>query len=340
MSIKEKITESIQRIYQLALNRNTKLTRDFYRENKDPDLDVSEHMIINEYGSWSEALKTAFNIVEDEEDNTYDYNPDHLDPDYELVKKTTRKGMYKVLVIPDVHIPFHSKKALDCVIRIAEAYGPDEVIQLGDLCDFYKISKYTKDPRRGESVQKELDKAYKLLRLIKKRSGATRATFLEGNHEFRLHKYICTQAPGFSDMRALNLESLLQLKDAGWDYIPQHQFYQINNVHFTHGEFVSTHSSQKHVASYDETIVHGHTHRIACNMVKFLNRTLEGWELGCLASLKVAQEYQKSANWQHGCGTVDIYNDQYWIRPHHIRDGCVSWNGRVIEGSNEDPIPS
>lgn len=334
MSNIEKIKESIIKINKLASKEEVKFTRDFYTENRDAD-DPSKHAIVAEFGTWADAMSFVFgddSVVEDYEDN-----PDHFDPDYELVKKTTRKGLYKVFVIPDIHVPFHSNKAINCMLKLAEAYEPDEIIQLGDLCDFYKISSYTKSPGRGESFQKELDRAINLLRRIKDVSGAKRAVLLEGNHEHRLHKYICTQAASLSGVRALGLASLLELKDLGWDLIDQHQFYQINNVHFTHGEFVTPHSSEKHMTTYNETIIHGHTHRIAVSMRKFLNRTLEGWEVGCLASLKVSQEYQKSANWQHGCATVDIENENYWVTPYHIRDGKASWRSRILEGNNEDP---
>jgi UDP-2,3-diacylglucosamine pyrophosphatase LpxH len=331
----ENIKEAVIRINNLAIKEKTKFTRDFYTENREPN-DPSKHAIVGEFGSWADAMAFVFGEEAVDSDG-YEDNPDHFDPEYELVKKVTRRGLYKVFVIPDIHVPFHSNKAVNCMLELLEAYKPDEVIQLGDLCDFYKISSYTKSPGRGESFQSELDKAITLLKRIKKASGGARATLLEGNHEYRLHKYIANQASSLGGVRALTLESLLELKDIGWNLINQHQFYQINNVHFTHGEFVTPHSSEKHMNVYNESIIHGHTHRIAVSMRKFLNRTLEGWEIGCLASLKVSQEYQKSANWQHGCATVDIHNDNYWVTPYHIRDGKASFRGRILEGSNEDP---
>lgn len=335
---KTTIVNSIKSYIVYASKTNTSLSRELYRKLKS-NTDPSEKDIIEAFGGWKECINYCLSVGSEDMDNeTVDFTYDHLDNTYPtVIKKSTPKNkLYRVLVIPDIHVPFHSVKAVDCMLKFATAYRPDEVIQLGDLLDFYKISRYMKSPGRGQAVQVELDKASILLKNISKVSQAKTCSLLIGNHEERLKKYLCNNAPSLTELRALELENLLGLTGTNWSVIKSSLFYQIGSVYFTHGEFVTTHSALKHISKYDETIVHGHTHKIKCTMHKGLNRTIEGWEIGCLAGLHTSEEYQKMADWQHGFATVEILNDDYWITPYHIRNNKVSYNGSVIEGENID----
>ena len=327
---KPDVLDCIRKVYSYCESRQRKFTRDTYRvvSQKLKLPYTSDAAAKRVYGSWDSAVHEALSAFKEDPLEV----ASHFDSSYlQTIKKVLpSEDLYKVLVIPDIHTPFHNKKALDLSWRFAEAYEPDEIIQLGDVCDFYKISKYIKDPSRGVNIQAELDMARDLLREFKNRSGAKACTLLIGNHESRIRKYLHSIAPAMASLRSLTIEKLLDTESIGWRVIPEHNFYAINNVHFTHGEYVTKYSSDKHLGTYGETIIHGHTHRISCHMTKFLNRTIEGWEMGCLASLKVGQEYVKMANWQLRLGTVEISGQDYWITPHHIRDNRVTYNGRIL----------
>ena len=64
----------------------------------------------------------------------------------------TTETLKRILIIPDVHAPYHDKKAWALVMKVAHAFKWDKVVCLGDFFDCYAISSYRKDPRREASL--------------------------------------------------------------------------------------------------------------------------------------------------------------------------------------------
>lgn len=56
------------------------------------------------------------------------------------------KPSVKVLAIPDLHIPFHHRDALDFLVALAKKQKPDVVVCLGDELDQHAISDHDHDP--------------------------------------------------------------------------------------------------------------------------------------------------------------------------------------------------
>lgn len=54
--------------------------------------------------------------------------------------------MSTVLVIPDLHIPFHHKDAFKFLQAVKKKFRPNEVINLGDMEDWHSISMHDHDP--------------------------------------------------------------------------------------------------------------------------------------------------------------------------------------------------
>ena len=46
----------------------------------------------------------------------------------------------KILVISDMHLPYHSKDSIKFLKEIKKEFKPDTVINIGDLLDFHAIS--------------------------------------------------------------------------------------------------------------------------------------------------------------------------------------------------------
>lgn len=330
--IRENVLDCLRKVITYCEENKVAFSRDTYRTvAKELDLDyTSDSAARSIFGSWDTAIKAAVSTLPDGEIKD---EPNEAESGFSYLKrKWVGTKQYKILVLPDIHVPFQCTKAINTAIKVGASFEPDEVIQLGDLLDCFKVSRFVKDPDRGKKLQEEIEEGHTLLDTIKKAVGAKKATLLTGNHEERIRKYLESSAPALAHMSALKVDKLLSLKDIGWDFIPEHYFYAVNNVFFTHGEFISSHTAEKHMGIYDETIIHGHTHKISCSMRKYMNRTIEGWEMGCLSSLSVSQDYMKMANWQHCVGTIVTQGNDYWIQAHHIRDGRVNFNGKIIEG--------
>ena len=52
----------------------------------------------------------------------------------------------RILVISDLHVPFHHQDSFAFLQEIKKEYKPDFVINIGDLLDFHSINMHTHDP--------------------------------------------------------------------------------------------------------------------------------------------------------------------------------------------------
>ena len=64
----------------------------------------------------------------------------------------------RILVISDLHIPYHHKDSFEFLREIKKEYKPDFVVNIGDLLDFHAISMHSHDPDLY-SAGHELDKS-------------------------------------------------------------------------------------------------------------------------------------------------------------------------------------
>ena len=65
----------------------------------------------------------------------------------------------KILVVPDLHCPFHHKDAFSFLKAVAKKYKPDLNVCLGDEVDYHAISFHDSDPDLPFSASTELEKA-------------------------------------------------------------------------------------------------------------------------------------------------------------------------------------
>lgn len=140
-------------------------------------------------------------------------------------------SLSKILFIPDSHIPYHNKKAFKLLLKAAKSFKPDIVVILGDFCDFYSVSRFSKDPKRKLNLKWEIEEVNKELNNLDS-LGATKKIFISGNHEFRLERFIFDKAPELDGL--FNIESCFKLKERGWVYVPYRRDIKLGKVYLTH----------------------------------------------------------------------------------------------------------
>jgi len=223
-----------------------------------------------------------------------------------MVKKEAN-NLKKVVIIPDVHAPYEDYRALHGVYKFIHDYKPDKVMFMGDVVDFYALSKFDKDPDRVTGLQQEIDVAkYHFKELRKAYKGPV--TFLEGNHEMRLMKYLRTNPELSSLEKVNNVEALLDLADFDIKYKKNEI---INGVLFKHGHAVRKHSAytaKGEMENEGTSGVSGHTHRMGAHYHTDRSGQHAWFEMGHLAEEKAAEYMEgKVPNWQKGFGVFE-YN--------------------------------
>jgi predicted phosphodiesterase len=216
----------------------------------------------------------------------------------------------KVVVIPDIHVPYHHEANVE--LAISECRGADHVVILGDLLDAYPLMSHTKNPARKHTMQDELDEANAILSKIRVKAGRNACIdLILGNHEDRLRRYIWQKAPALDGVNALDFEQLLHLDSRGINLHSPAGFRQYN-ARFKHGDIVrpqAGYTARAEMLKHRSTGFSGHTHRMGhAIQTDKEGRTTEWWECGHLVDTSKA-EYVSSPDWQAGYVVLEVKAD-------------------------------
>jgi hypothetical protein len=125
--------------------------------------------------------------------------------------------------------------------------------------------------------------------------------FILGNHEIRLRKYILRNAEALADL--VSFEELLRASDK-WqivgssmveNYVIWHDYYI---GHFNRVSKFSAYTVKNIIADRGVNIIQSHVHRLGMYSQTYFDRTVYGYEMGCLCSLNPS--YAVTPNWQQG----------------------------------------
>lgn len=167
--------------------------------------------------------------------------------------------------IPDCHIPYHDKKALNCALKVLDWYKPEVVVVLGDFLDMAPVSHWLKNKRKtkeGMSLAKDYAKANEVLdRLLK--PWVKEFTYLEGNHEDWINDAL-EESPEFAGLIELSVGLRFKERRAGGlkiNQFPYGKCWNLGKLWFTHGTYTGVNHAKKHVDAFERNIVYGHLDR-------------------------------------------------------------------------------
>jgi hypothetical protein len=231
---------------------------------------------------------------------------------FEAWRKTAGPDdVYRVVVLPDMQVPYQDDRALAAVERYMKDVQWDEYINLGDFVDLDHISTHSKGKLRqieGKTIQADYDVANTILdrhqTIVRKRNPDAAFTLLEGNHEYRIERLIDEQ-PQLKG--SLEIEKGLRLKQRGFNWIRCYQkgeLYRVGNSYFSHGKYCSGNHAKTHVERFGVNITYGHTHDVMTwpKVLWGKGRALVGQSLGCLCRFDLDYIGQDPTNWAHAIG--------------------------------------
>lgn len=241
----------------------------------------------------------------------------------EYIKPYQPKGK-EFLLLNDIHIPFHSKQAVNTALKYLD--GVDTLILNGDIIDFYGLSRFVKNPVKS-FVKDELELTREFLSEIRK-TFKGEVIFKEGNHEDRLAKFICNNAPALWGVENITLKSLLNFEEFNIKQIDSIQLIKIGSLYALHGHEIFAGAGTVNIArtyylKTKENILFGHRHQTQDYFDKSLNETVKGsWAVGCLCDLN--PRYMPINNWNHGFARISKINNQdFEIKNYKIIRGKV-----------------
>lgn len=174
--------------------------------------------------------------------------------------QVSKNSIKRILIIPDVHHPYHCKKAWNLVLLVAKSIKFDALITLGDFADFFLLFGGNRNPNKNLDFKKDLDKVNMAIDQLDALDIKDRV-FLAGNHEERLERYLMEKAPEL--FNTLKIKEVLKLKERGWKYVPYRDYHTVGKFHFTHDlESAGRNAVLRNLDRFQHNIVCGHTHRL------------------------------------------------------------------------------
>ncbi len=234
------------------------------------------------------------------------------------------------VVLSDVHVPFQCRDTCNMALAFIREHKPSVIHLLGDISDFYAVSRFAKDPSRKEDLQSELYDTSVFLNRVRDAAGGARIIYSEGNHEFRLRRYLMSEARALATLDSLQLEKLLHLDKYKIEFRDHDKPYRVNSLLFTHGQLVrkwSAYSARAHYEKYGCCVIHGHTHRLGTFYHRDVKDTYVCCENGCLCNLN--PDYCTAPNWQHGWSVVWSQKDYFHIEQVAVVKGRYNYHGKV-----------
>lgn len=177
----------------------------------------------------------------------------------------------KFVFISDHQAPFHLPQAVALSCAFIKDYKPDLVVLGGDIIDFCTISKFTKVGRfMPTTVVQEIETCEEeVLKPTRAAAPRARMVWIEGNHEFRLTRYIAAMAKPLEGL--INLEDALGCKRNNIEYVASKGGNGIfspfsnpsfrKNLTFMHGKLLGPNPAKNQYGKWGASMVMGHAHK-------------------------------------------------------------------------------
>lgn len=248
----------------------------------------------------------------------------------------------RIIFATDMHFGTHNEKAINVFLDAAKAFEPNRVVLGGDVLNGGAFSQHPPTPgEKIASYDEELDLANEFISDIQ--SIAKKTIMIEGNHEYRIPRWIATH-------NASNMYSVRQFpryalgngrKD--FQYIDygvkdgMYPHYKLNNrVVCVHGWSFAMNATKVHLdKGQGRSVLHGHTHRADSSIIQNVWGAgyVQAHSGGCLCERVPIYGTGSPVGWVNGfiVGYLGRHSDTFYFVP--IRDGkCTLPDGTMIGG--------
>jgi predicted phosphodiesterase len=258
-------------------------------------------------------------------------NPYKLPSSYASVRKPyiLPKSITSILVMSDIHIPYHDIKALTAAIDYGKENQVDCVFINGDLIDFHRISRHETDMRK-RSTKEEFEATDEFLKKLREEFPEIPIFWLKGNHCIRWEKYLQLKASEIWDDAYFMLEERLRLNQKNITMISDKRLVLAGKLLITHGHLLvksgGIKPAKKAYEKAGQSVIMGHLHTRDYYRKNNAIRTgmAEAWVTGCLC--EQSPDYNPINDGQHGFAHVKIVNKDgdFLVYNYEVANGKIS----------------
>lgn len=245
----------------------------------------------------------------------------------------------RAVIIPDCHIPYEDKKAYGLMLEVAKEINPDEIVILGDYADFYQVNFHGKSPDIDGFLIDEIDAVVARLRELRELFPLAKIVFLEGNHEYRLARYIAANCKEFFGI--LSVPQLLNLEAYKIHFVPYgpaQKYSVLGSKLIARHEPLGggVHCAHQSVVKAGHSMIFGHTHRLQESQIVTINgENYRGISSGWLGDKDApVMGYVKNHHqWALGFSVVTALDNGLWFNQLiHIIEGHALVDGELWKG--------
>jgi predicted phosphodiesterase len=228
-----------------------------------------------------------------------------------------------VLVISDLHIPYHHQDAFEFLKALKKKYKPDLIVNIGDELDHHAISMHEHNPdlmSAGDELKQSKEYVRELEKIFPE------MTLVHSNHSSLVYRRALRYGLPKDYLKSYN--EFLGVGD-GWKWVDDLTITLSNNSRcfFTHGMSADV---LKVAQQYGMNTVQGHYHTKFCiGYYSNPDALIWGMQVGCLINQKsMAFDYAKNfkSRFIVGCGM--IIDGQPKLMP-MVLDRNGRWNNMI-----------
>lgn len=253
--------------------------------------------------------------------------------------KLGKRGVLRVLVMPDTHYPDHDPEAVNAFLKFGKEYKPHAFVHIGDFFEMEYVSPHEPGKARVDAAVEHIENGKRYMSKIVKTLGAKDLFFCVGNHEIWWERYHERKNPGWERV-AQTCRKFQAVSDYHLDFnedftvIPHNQLLQIGHMCFTHGFYTSQYHAAKHLSVVGSNVMYGHLE----STQQHTNISASGIKtaqcIGTMRSIKKARFMRnRPCDWIHAFGIIEFRRDgmfTYYVP--HIIDGQFTFNGKLYKG--------
>lgn len=241
------------------------------------------------------------------------------------------------LLLFDIHIPHHDMFAINMAVEYAKKrFNIKHIIFGGDLLDCEALSRFekSKDTRKFSD---EIYTANSFLRGILAEFPGAGATYIMGNHEERIEKYVLKNAPELAELPGWALQDLLDFSDKGIQLVDNRKELEFKGFAFKyhgwsilHGHELGicpvTDPARRYLERAKANVIVGHIHKTDSRIMTTLDgQIIKCCSIGTLAKRNPA--YMPFNAWIQGFAIMEHLDS--WYQPDIVHNFSIC-EGKVI----------
>lgn len=223
-------------------------------------------------------------------------------------------GPATVLLMSDIHLPFHDVAAVEAAVSYGKEQNVTHVMLLGDAIDCHAISRWESHPKERD-FEGEIETAVAFWKWLRAEFPKARIILKDGNHEERYERFMIDKAKELLSVKKFEFAKVFELDEHRIEHVTEKRKVRFGKLMGIHGHEVRFSSAVNPARGLwlkmKVSAIAGHLHRSSTHSERDGHgHTHFTYGLGCLCDLE--PKYAPMNEWTHGFATVRIEKDGAW----------------------------